>query len=91
MFTVKYRTYRPSACQKDDAPTFYDECEQIHGPFDLVSQEFEDGYKVVYAHRGEGPGMAFGPIKTDEGVESPPRPRLWVMNEAGATVATYEL
>ncbi len=89
MFTIKYRTYNPSIEQPSEGPTCYDECEQVHGPFTLISKEQQGGHNVVYAHNGDDPGMAFGPVHAD-GTEKL-RPRLWVMNDAGATVATYEL
>lgn len=95
MFTIKYLSYRPSATQSDQGPTNYDRCEQLHGPFALVSQEMDDGHVVVYAHRSEdAPGMTFGPNKgPDEtgGENRPPHSSLWVMNERGATVASYVL
>lgn len=90
MFTIKYRTLHPSDSQQTEGPTHYDSCEQLHGPFTFVSQERESGYPVVYAHNGDAPGMTFGPIKTAGSNESM-RPTLWVMNEAGATVAKYDL
>lgn len=89
MFTIKYRLFQPAAEQPQEGPTHYDQCEQIHGPFSLVSQEMDDGYTVIYAHRGDDPGMTFGPCKEYE--SGKPRPILWVMNESGATVATYHL
>lgn len=92
MFTVKYQTYQMAAAQQTGSPIHYDRCEQIHGPFGLVSQEMKDGYTVVYAHRGDEPGMTFGPIlDPDVAGHEMPRPTLWVMNESGATVATYRL
>jgi hypothetical protein len=94
MFTIKYRTYSVSRIQPPAdciAPTaFYDEHELIDGPFAMVSKEIDDGYVVVYAHREHNaPGMTFGPVKVDAAGQ--PRPTLWVMNEAGATVAKYDL
>lgn len=95
MFTIKYRSYVLSATQNADmtAPRCFDQVEQIHGPFQLVSQEMDDGYTVVYAHRHESElGYTFGPINgPDEGPETPPRPTVWVMNDHGATVARYDL
>lgn len=94
MFTIKYRTFTPSATQCADpgSPTYYDQNEQLHGPFDLVSQEMQDGLIVIYAHNGDDPGTTFGPFRPPETAnEEPPRPTLWVMNEAGATVAKYDL
>lgn len=100
-FTIKYRRYNPSAQQPGPdvvAPRFfYDAQETIDGPFAFVSQEMVDGYVVVYAHRSydETPGMTYGPCKSggDRGTieGDAPRPTLWVMNEAGATVAKYDL
>lgn len=93
MFTIKYRSYQPCAKQPeagDGANKFYDEIDLIDGPFNIVSKEMDDGYTVVHAHRGpEMLGMTFGPVKADEAGK--PRPKLWVMNEQGATVATYDL
>lgn len=97
MFTVKYRTYSLSPKQPAEGPRFYDECELIHGPFELVSKEVdEDGEIVVHAHRAGGaPGMTFKhcDIREDQVAGQLPRPRstLWVMNESGATVAKYDL
>lgn len=94
MFTIKYQTYNLASQQPVNGPANYDRCEQIHGPFGLVSQEMEGGYTVVYAHQGDAPGMTFGPNRGRELLEGetpPPRSTLWVMNEAGATVATYQL
>lgn len=92
MFTIKYRTYDRSRTQPVDGPTFYDENEQIHGPFDFVSREVdENNMTVVHAHRGAEPGMTFGPLKLPEVAgEKLPRPMLWVMNASGATVAKYD-
>lgn len=90
MFTIKYRTYNPSPKQDGGTTCFYDQCELIDGPFALVSQEMDDGYIVVHAHRDhEAPGTMFGPVRADEAGK--PRPTLWVMNEQGATVAKYDL
>jgi hypothetical protein len=94
MFTIKYRSYSLSQNQPPAdciAPTaFYDEHELIDGPFAMVSKELEDGYTVVHAHRDHNAlGMSFGPVKA--GAAGQPRPTLWVMNEAGATVAKYDL
>ncbi len=100
MFTIKYQTYNPSSAQQSlgkpglNDPINYDRCEQLHGPFSLVSQEMEDGYVVVYAHRGDDPGMTFGPERMADrvaGEPQPPRSTLYVMNENGATIATYHL
>lgn len=91
MFTIKYRHFRPSVLQDESDPiTRYDSIELIDGPFDLVSQEMDDGYLVVHGHRGENMlGTTFGPVKEDDAGR--PRPTVWVMNEAGATVSTYRL
>lgn len=96
MFTIKYRSYSLSRTQNEDesAPRCYDEHELIDGPFAMVSKELDDGYVVVHAHRDHNyPGMTFGPIKSDNPTtDGPaPRPTVWVMNEAGATVAKYDL
>lgn len=89
MFTIKYRTFALSPKQDNHGP-YYDMCEQIHGPFGFVSQETDDGCRVVYAHRDDGaPVMTFGPVKV--GVAGQPCPTLWVMNEQGATIAKYDL
>lgn len=99
MFTIKYRCYNridPKPSHGDplgQRPT-YTENEQIHGPFAFVSFEVDDdGYVVVHAHRDNtAPGMTFGPCLLPEVAgEVHPRPTLWVMNEAGATVAKYDL
>ena len=95
MFTVKYRSYCLSAKQPPadcTAPSaFYDEHELIDGPFAMVSKEMDDGWTVIHAHRDHNsPGMTFGPCKNDADAGWP-RPTLWVMNEAGATVAKYDL
>jgi hypothetical protein len=93
MFTIKYRTYSVSRIQNGapNSPTMYDENEQIHGPFELVSKEQdENGFTVVHCHRaGDAPGMTFDPLRTDAAGQ--PQSTLWVMNEAGATVAKYDL
>jgi hypothetical protein len=93
MFTVKYRTYTLSPKQDGNGP-YYDENEQIHGPFELVSKEQDDnGYTVVHAHRDQcQPGITFSEFQRDE-VAGAKRPRsvLWVMNEQGATIAKYDL
>lgn len=90
MFTVKYRSYSMAPAQCTEGPTNYDENEQLHGPFTLISREQDlNGYAVIYAHNGDDPGMVFGPIQADEAGK--PRPILWVMNDAGATVAKYDL
>jgi hypothetical protein len=92
MFTIKYRSYSLSRTQNEDesAPRCYDEHELIDGPFATVSKEIEDGFVVVHAHRDHNsPGMTFGPIRAGEAGQ--PRATLWVMNEAGATVAKYDL
>lgn len=95
MFTIKYRTYSLARTQPKDCSSgpFYDENEQIHGPFELVSKEQdEDGYTVVHCHRGTDPALTFGPFNQPEAAGSKrPRPTLWVMNSAGATVAKYDL
>lgn len=93
MFTIKYRSYRRAMSQPAEGPTHFDACEQLHGPFTLISQEMEDGDLVVYAHNGDDPGMTFGPHKSLDQMagESTPRPTLWVMNDRGATVARYDL
>ncbi len=98
MFTLKYRMHEvtneqlPADCE---APKYASlPIEQIHGPFDEVSQSWQDRRMVVHANRHDGePGMTFGPIITvaDEPAFYVPRPTLWVMNESGATVATYHL
>lgn len=94
MFTVKYRRFQPCSQQPIDGPTFYDKVESIAGPFEHISQEYVDGLAVVYAHReGGAPGMTYGPVQADQGPPgtNAPRPTLWVMNDSGATVATYDL
>lgn len=97
MFTIKYCAFNPSAtqCVDQDSPVFYDRVEQLSGPYDHISQEYVDGYMVVYAHRdGGGLGMTYGPIKAPDvepGKQPAPRPTLYVMNESGATVAKYDL
>jgi hypothetical protein len=95
MFTIKYRFYVLAEAQSSDGP-FYDECESCHGPFEVVSQEREDGYIVVHGIDPAGQPMTFGPHKADGGVSDvprsmPPRPVVWVMNEHGATIAKYDL
>lgn len=87
MFTIKYRTFNPVEGQ----PGVYAEVEQIHGPFHLVTKEYDEGGHVhVYAHRDDAaPGMSFsgrGPS-----IAGQPDADLWVMNERGATVAHYSL
>lgn len=66
----------------------------IAGPFSYVSVRLEDGCQVVTGHYASGePGWTFGPFggpEPDCGLEIP-RPTIWVMNEAGATVAKYTL
>jgi hypothetical protein len=94
MFYTKYRSYSLSDNQPPVdciAPKrFYDECEMIEGPFVQISKEMSQGYVVVHAHRSfDAPGMTFGPVIAEEAGK--PRPILWVMNEAGATVAKYDL
>jgi hypothetical protein len=96
MFTIKYQTFSLSPTQPADAPgSFYDRSEQIHGPFAMVSQEYKEGYSVVYCHRTEDAlGMTFGPFippEQGDGGSRHPRPTLWVMNEQGATIAKYDL
>ena len=98
MFTIKYRSYSPSDVQQGGGFPCYDQNEQLHGPFDLISQEMVQGRLVVYAHRGAEPGMSFGPwvgaeipAPSDTPQSAAPRPTLWVMNESGATVAKYDL
>jgi hypothetical protein len=92
MFTIKYRTYSPARTQPSEGPTFYDENEQIHGPFDLVSKEQdEDGYTVVHCHRGGDPAIMFSDRRDESAGSKRPRTTLWVMNESGATVAKYDL
>lgn len=91
MLTIKYRTFRRAHLQPADGPVNYASHEQIHGPFDLVSQEIDDDNRVVvFAHRGEG-NVMFGPIVPQDEPNSTPRPIIWVMNESGATVARYDL
>lgn len=93
MFTVKYRTFECAKTQLVEGPCFFDMHEHISGPYEQISQEYQDGYMVVHAHReGGAPGYTFGPIfGQDESTDTPPRPTLWVMNEQGATVAKYDL
>lgn len=104
MFTIKYRTFERAHQQNAAAgsPTYYDEHEQIHGPFALISKETdENGYPVVHAHRSENePGMTFTHSRIRDledqqvaGQPEPPAPlsTLWVMNEQGATIAKYDL
>lgn len=65
--------------------------ENIVGPFANVSQRYEDGYLVVtgHYHGDDTPGVSFGPWS---GLSNDcPRPTVWVMNENGATVATYQM
>lgn len=91
MFTIKYRLYQLSPEQPDRGPTQYDEIEQVFGGFGFVSKEMEDGWPVVNAHGAHGsPAMTFRTMNP-ENDRTMPRPKLWVMNEAGATVATYDL
>lgn len=95
MFTIKYRCYDRAPAQPAEGPTNYNENEQLHGPFDVISKEQdEDGYTLVHGHYpGElSPCMTFGPFKPPETAgEYHPRPTLWVMNESGATVARYDI
>jgi hypothetical protein len=100
MFTIKYRYYTPAKTQPVDGPKFYDECESCHGPFEVVNQARDDnGYIEVHGIRGRSDGylpMTFGPFHDPNGEDvkpgqQHPRPTLWVMNEAGATVAKYDL
>lgn len=95
MFTIKFRTYSPARTQPADCSSgpSYDENEQIHGPFELVSKEQdEDGYTVVHCHRGTDPAITFSDDHKDEAAGSKrPRPIVWVMNEQGATIAKYDL
>lgn len=97
MFTIKYRYYVAAKEQPADGPAFFDECESIHGPFEVISQYRENGYIVVTGQVGpDSLPMTFGPEK---GTDPPtagspprsPRPTLWVMNEQGATIAKYDL
>lgn len=92
MFTIKYHFYVLAAAQSSDGP-FYDECESCHGPFEVVSQEREDGYIVVHGIDCSGLPMTFGPVKSQDQVAGKPEPRpvVWVMNEHGATIAKYDL
>jgi hypothetical protein len=98
MFTIKYRQPVLQDAQPANGPAIYTYIESLHGPFDGVSQSYEDGWCVVKAHRGHDvadvtcPGMTFGPVVLDEAAgEQRPRPTLWVMNEQGATLAKYNL
>jgi hypothetical protein len=91
MFTIKYRFYNLAAQQPTEGPQFYDQCESCHGPFEVVSQERSDGYIVVHGIDPAGQPMTFGPYNPPDQVASAPRPIVWVMNEAGATVAKYDL
>lgn len=88
MFTIKYRRFNPAGQAPDGRSNFLP-VESIDGPFTHVSQEWQDGYAVVYAHRGDALGMTYGPHGYGEDYE--PRPTLWVMNEQGATIAKYGL
>lgn len=71
------------------------ECDRIDGPYESISTRYEDGYLTVYASRNYlQPGMTYGPVIGPElppGTPQGPRPTLWVMNEAGATIAKYDL
>jgi hypothetical protein len=91
MYTMKYRYYARSNTQPADAShTAYDEFEMIQGPFSYVSAEWDDGWRVVHAHRNDTePGYTFGPVK--DAAAGQPRPTLYVMNDHGATVAKYDL
>ena len=81
-----------ASLQSSSVPVSYDQVESIDGPFCSVSQEYDRGYMVVYAHRSPSElGMTYGPIMEPDGTNQPPRPTLWVMNEQGATVAKYDL
>lgn len=93
MFTVKYRSFALSPIQSSGNLINYDMSEQIHGPFLFVSQEYESGKMVVYAHRDEhAAGFAFGPFVPSElAGDDHPHPTVWVMNEQGATIAKYDL
>lgn len=71
------------------------ECDRIDGPYESIATRYEDGYLTVYASRNYlQPGMTYGPVIGPElppGTPQGPRPTLWVMNEAGATIAKYDL
>lgn len=90
-YTIKHRTWAPADNQPAEEITQFVEHEQILGPFDLISQGWSNGSRIVYAHRGDG-CTEFSHRPMDERAGEPQRrARLWVMNEAGATVATYDL
>lgn len=97
MFTVKYRQWNPAPDTAQNAiPGSWVSTEQLWGPFEFVSAENRDNGLEIYGyykgyHNGDERGlpMTFGPFINQQ--EGQPRPTLWVMNEAGATVAKYEL
>jgi hypothetical protein len=99
MFTIKYRFFVLADQQPQEGPKHYDQCESCHGPFEVVSQERRRGFIVVHGIDPAGQPMTFGPHQIDSleaaaagDLESQaPRPTVWVMNEAGATVAKYDL
>jgi hypothetical protein len=94
MFTIKYRFYALSPLQSPEGP-FYDQCESCHGPFETVSQERDaNNCIVVHGIDPAGQPMTFGAVARDEqrvAGQPPPRPVVWVMNDAGATIAKYDL
>lgn len=96
MFTIKYRYY--TLTQQPQGVEFicYDENESMHGPYDVISKGMENGYPTVQGIPEPGPNlpMTFGPFTPPSDSPHPekhPRPTVWVMNEAGATVAKYDL
>lgn len=95
-FTVKYRSFEAAV------PSRYDPLaqrpipvEQLHGPYAMVCQGHEGGDVAVYCHDEHGDcRITFGPWLPPERTElgDPiPRPTVYVMNAAGATVAKYDL
>lgn len=92
MFTIKYRSYQLSKLQDSNGP-YFDEIEQLSGPYAHICKDIKNNAPIIYAHENlESPATCtFGPVVYDEDATHPPRPTVFVMNERGATVASYRL
>lgn len=104
-FTIKHRFYQPVAIPPSPCDPFgsvgWTPIDTIMGPFEHVKAHFQDGAQVVVgSYAGENtPGYTFDQeVSTLRPTDSaslindqPPRAQIWVMNDAGATVASYTL
>lgn len=93
-FTIKHRFYQPVESPADcTSGPGWQPVDTIMGPFSDVTASWQNDRQVVHGTYGNGdnPGVTYSAPGSDGGLYPSPSYKIWVMNEAGATVASYDL